>query len=60
VTGGTIVYTYTLAAGQMIYPGSYQFSAQMNGNGTTHSIAGDRWSVQYTAGGKSYTQAGKF
>ncbi len=60
VTGGTIVYTYTLAAGQMIYPGSYQFSAQMNGNGTTHNIAGDSWSVQYTTGGKSYTQAGKF
>jgi Glycosyl hydrolase family 79, N-terminal domain len=56
---GTITYTYTLAAGQVIYPGSYRFAAQMNGNGTTHSIAGDSWSVHYTAGGKSYAQSGK-
>jgi hypothetical protein len=56
--GASIVYTFTLGAGQVINPGSYTFAAQMDGNGTTHAVAGDTWSVTFTSGGKSFSQSG--
>jgi hypothetical protein len=58
VSGANIVYTFTLAAGKTLYAGSWKFAAQMDGNGTTRSAAGDTWSVTYTTGGKAYTQSG--
>jgi hypothetical protein len=58
VSGATIVYTFTLAAGQTLNAGSWKFAAQMDGNGTTHGAAGDSWTVTYSAGGKAYTQSG--
>jgi cellulose 1,4-beta-cellobiosidase len=57
--GGNIVYTFTLKAGQQMWPGSYTFAAQMNGNGAVvHNAAGDTWTLTYTAGGVTYAQSG--
>ncbi len=58
VSGTNIVYTFTLAAGQTLYAGSWKFAAQMDGNGTTHAAKGDSWAVTYTTGGKTYSQSG--
>jgi len=58
--GANLVYTYKLSAGQIVWPGSYTFAAQLNGNGTTHPTTGDTWTATYTAGGATYTQSGKF
>jgi hypothetical protein len=59
-TSGTgIVYTFVLAAGATISPGSsYTFAAQANGNGTQHDPAGDTWTATYTVGGQTFTQSG--
>jgi len=59
-SGGNIVYTFTLTAGQTIGAGSYTFASQMSGNGTTHNPATDSWTVTYTAGGQTYSQSGVF
>jgi hypothetical protein len=56
-----ITYTYTLAAGQQIGPGtSRRFVAQTGGTGTPHPMSGDTWTVTYTAGGAPVTQTGTF
>jgi len=57
-SGSNIVYVYTLTKGQTIYPGSYKFAAQMDGNGKAHLASGDSWSVSYSTGGVTYTQSG--
>jgi cellulose 1,4-beta-cellobiosidase len=58
--GSNIVYTYTLSNGQTMWPGSYTFAAQMDGNGKPHTLAGDAWTATYTLGGVTYTQSGVF
>jgi hypothetical protein len=59
--GTTIVYTFTLNAGQTLAPGSNQIAAaQFGGNGTAHSTTGDLWSMTATSGGVSNTSTGHF
>jgi glucosylceramidase len=59
--GSTIVYTYTLNAGQTIPPSSNLLaSAQFGGNGTAHSTTGDTWSITTTSGGVANTVSGHF
>ncbi|MGA2125498.1 MAG: hypothetical protein ABSG76_05020 [Xanthobacteraceae bacterium] len=57
-SGTNIVYTFALTSGQTIGPGTFTFAAQMGGNGTTHNVAGDTWSVTYSSGGATFTQSG--
>lgn len=59
-TGANFVYSFRLATGQTIPPGSGTFAAQMNGNGVQRDLSGDLWSATYTAGGQTYTQSGRF
>jgi hypothetical protein len=59
-SGTNLVYNFVLTAGQTLYPGTWIFAAQMGGNGTTRSYAGDTWSLNYTLGGVAYSQSGKF
>jgi hypothetical protein len=57
----TITYTWTLAPGQSMSPGTNrQFSAQTGGTGTTHPTSGDTYTVSYTTGGITYTSNGTF
>jgi hypothetical protein len=60
-TASTVVYQFTLAAGQTLNPGSnWLFDAQMGGTGTAHPTSGDTYSVTYTTGGSVTTQTGHF
>ena len=60
-TATAVTYTFTLAAGQTLGPGSgWTFAAQMSGSGTAHPTAGDTFTVAYTTGGASFTQTGHF
>ena len=56
----TITYTWTLAAGQTLGGGGWQFSAQAGGNGTAHPTTGDTYTVNYTTGGQNFTASGPF
>lgn len=58
--GANLVYTFRLSPGQTIGPTTGLFAAQMNGNGTTHNVAGDSWTATYVSGGVAYTQSGRF
>ena len=59
--GSTISYTFTLAAGQTLPPGtSWLFDAQAGGNGTVHPTSGDTYTLNYVTGGGSFTQNGHF
>jgi uncharacterized repeat protein (TIGR03803 family) len=61
VTGPTtITYTFVLQAGNTIPPGTFTFAAQMSANGVVHDVHGDSFTVTYTSGGQSFTQAGTF
>ncbi|WP_457795948.1 hypothetical protein [Methylocystis sp. S23] len=60
VSGASFVYSFKLAPGQTINPGSGTFAAQMNGNGVQHDVASDSWTATYVAGGVTYTQSGRF
>jgi endo-1,4-beta-xylanase len=61
VTATTITYQFTLAPGQTLGPGTNRtFAAQMSGAGTIHPTSGDTYTVTYTVGGVSFTQAGQF
>jgi hypothetical protein len=55
-----LAYSFTLSPGQTIGPGAGNFAAQMKGNGATHDVTADSWSVTYSSGGATYTQSGKF
>jgi hypothetical protein len=55
-----LAYSFTLSPGQTIGPGTGTFAAQMKGNGATHHVAGDSWTVTYSSGGATYTQSGGF
>jgi hypothetical protein len=57
-SGSNIIYTFALASGKTISPGSYTFAAQMDGDGTQHSASGDSWTVTYATGGATYSQSG--
>lgn len=60
-TGGAIVYTYTLNAGQTVPPGNnWVAGSQYGGNGTTHPTSGDTYVVTATAGGSTTTINGHF
>ena len=60
-TSSAVTYTFTLNSGQTLSPGTnYLFAAQTSGNGTTHPVAGDTFSVTYTTGGQTFTQTGNF
>jgi hypothetical protein len=60
-TAATISYTFTLAAGQTLPPGtSWLFDAQAGGNGTVHPTSGDTYTLNYVTGGSSFTQSGHF
>lgn len=60
-TSSTVTYTFTLNSGQTLSPGTnYLFAAQTSGNGTTHPVAGDTFTVTYTTGGQTFTQTGNF
>jgi len=60
-TSSAVTYVFTLNSGQTLGPGTnYTFAAQTSGNGTTHPVSGDTYTVTYTTGGKSYSQSGNF
>ena len=59
-TSTVVTYQFTLAAGQVIAPGSYSFAAQTSGGGTVHPTAGDTFTITYMIGGASFTQTGHF
>jgi len=59
-SGTTIVTTFALTSGQTIPAGSFTFAAQLAGNGTTHAVTTDTWSLTYAAGGATYQQSGTF
>lgn len=59
-SGGNLVYSFKLAAGQSIGPGAGIFAAQMNGNGVMRNVSADSWTATYVAGGVTYTRSGKF
>jgi len=58
-SGASIVYTFISPPGLTISGGG-TFAAQIGGNGTQHVATTDSWSVTYTAGGASFSQAGTF
>jgi hypothetical protein len=57
-SGSHIVYSFVLAGGKTISPGSYTFAAQMDGDGTQHAASGDSWTVTYVTGGATYSRSG--
>lgn len=59
-TSSTITYTFKVDPGQTLNPGTYTFAAQTNGTGTMHPTSGDTFTVSYTKGGQSFSQAGHF
>jgi len=60
-TASTVIYTYTLNAGQTLGTGTiWTFAAQANGTGTAHPTGGDTFTVIYTVGGQTFTQTGHF
>jgi hypothetical protein len=60
-TTATITYQFTLGAGQTLSTGNRLFAAQTSGNGTSHPMAGDTFTVTYTtAAGGTFTQTGHF
>jgi len=60
-TTSSLVYTFTLAAGQTLAAGTGRtFAAQIRGNGTAHPTGGDSWSVSYVSGGASSSASGAF
>jgi len=60
-TAATISYTFTLAAGQTLPPGTnWLFDAQAAGNGTVHPTSGDTFTVNYVTGGATFSQTGHF
>jgi hypothetical protein len=60
-SGGYIVYTFVLTAGQSMNAGfNGYFSAQYSDGGQAHNPTGDTWSVASTSGGVSSTLTGAF
>ena len=62
VAGGTITYSFVLAAGQSI-PAGYQSGvvyAQFGGSGSPHPMSGDTWVVASTANGIASSLSGTF
>jgi endo-1,4-beta-xylanase len=55
-TSSAVTYTFTLASGQTLAPGSLTLAAQASGSGTAHPTAGDTFTVTSSAG----TQGGHF
>ena len=61
-TASTVVYTYRLAAGQTLSPGSNRLTgSQFSGNGSAHAYTGDTFVVTYTtSAGATQTVNGHF
>jgi hypothetical protein len=60
-TASAVTYTFTLASGQSVSPGTnYIFAAQSSGTGTAHPTSGDTFTVTFSTGGASTTQSGHF
>jgi endo-1,4-beta-xylanase len=59
-TASTVTYTFTLASGQTLSPGTYTFAAQTSGAGTGHPTSGDAFTVDYTFGTFSLEIRGHF
>ena len=60
-TSTAITYTFTLASGQTLSPGTGRlFAAQTSGSGTTHPTNGDTFTVSSSTGGATTTQSGHF
>jgi endo-1,4-beta-xylanase len=60
-TATAVTYTFTLASGQTLTPGSGRiFAAQLSGTGTTHLTTADTFSVTATVSGLTTTQSGHF
>jgi hypothetical protein len=60
--GGTITYSFVLAAGQTIpagYPSGIVYT-QFGGSGSPHVMAGDTWSVTSTSNGIASNLTGTF
>ncbi|HEY7201380.1 MAG TPA: SGNH/GDSL hydrolase family protein [Candidatus Dormibacteraeota bacterium] len=56
-----VTYTFTLAAGQTLSPGTGRvFAAQLSGTGSAHPTGGDTFTVSATSGGVTATQSGHF
>jgi endo-1,4-beta-xylanase len=55
-TSSAITYTFTLASGQTLGPGTSTLAAQASGSGTVHPTAGDTFTVTSSAG----TRGGHF
>jgi hypothetical protein len=61
-SGGTLIYSYVLGAGQVI-PAGYSNGvvyAQFGGTGSPHTMSGDTWSVTSTSGGIASNLSGTF
>jgi endo-1,4-beta-xylanase len=52
-TSSAVTYTFTLASGQTLTPGTYTLAAQTNGSGTAHPTTGDTFTVTSSAGNLS-------
>jgi lysophospholipase L1-like esterase len=59
-TASTIVYQFSLPAGQSLSAGTFTFAAQASGTGTVHPTAGDSYTLTYTAGGTQFSANGHF
>ena len=59
-TASTVVYQFSLPAGQSLAAGTFTFAAQASGTGAPHPTAGDTYTLTYTAGGTQFTANGHF
>ena len=60
-TSTAVTYTFTLASGQTLTPGSGRlFAGQLSGTGTTHVTTADTFSVTATSGSVTTTVSGHF
>ena len=55
-----LTFTFTLANGQMLSPGSNDLFNAFMREWRYHSTSGDSYKVTYTTGGESYSQSGSF
>jgi hypothetical protein len=60
-TSSTVIYNYTLNAGQSVPAGeNWVVAAQFGGNGTPHPTSGDTYTLTATSGGVARVLTGTF